>query len=246
VTTRCGRALVLLALLGSGVASAAPVMALIIDDLGNQLAEGRRAVDLPGPVAMAILPGTPHAVSLAERAHAAGKPVMLHLPLAALDEKALGPGGIGLDATRPEFERILTADLAAVPHVQGVNNHMGSLLTQHPGHMAWLMQGLAARGLFFVDSRTTERSVALQLAREAGVPTVSRDVFLDDDPGEPAVRAEFERLVARSLATGRALGIGHPHPATLRVLEDELPRLTARGITLVPVTDLLMHREERP
>lgn len=219
-----------------------PQLALVIDDLGNLGAEGRRVIALPGPVAVAILPGTPHAARLAERAHAAGKEVMLHLPLAALEDRALGPGGIGLDVTREEFLRILAADLASVPGALGVNNHMGSLLTQHPGHMAWLMEGLAARGLFFVDSRTTERSVALQLADEAGVPAVARDVFLDDEAEETAVRAEFERLVARAQQKGAALGIGHPYPATLAVLEAELPRLAERGVRLVPVRTLIARR----
>jgi hypothetical protein len=243
------RPLALLALLvGPAFAQAAeppadlPTIAIIVDDLGNLGAEGRRATDLPGPVAIAVLPGTPHAKSLAERAHANGKEVLLHLPLASIEDKALGPGGIGLDVTRRELERILGEDLAGVPHVVGVNNHMGSLITRHPGHMNWLMRALAARGLFFVDSYTTERSVALAIADEIAVPATRRDVFLDDDPRETAVRDEFERLLGVASRNGAALAIGHPNTATLTVLEQELARLAARGFRLVPVRALIERR----
>jgi polysaccharide deacetylase 2 family uncharacterized protein YibQ len=232
--------LALLALLVAGPAVATPRIAIIIDDVGNRLVEGRRAVALPGPVALAFLPHTPNAQALAEAAHNAGKEVLLHLPLQALEDRDPGPGALLLDTTEPAFRRIVQENLAAIPHVQGVNTHMGSLLTRHPGHMAWLMEELhAVGGLFFVDSYTAAESVALQLAREAGIPAVRRHVFLDAEISHEGVRLQFARLVAHAQEHGYAVGIGHPFVETMDVLEDVLARLDEFGVELVPVSTLV-------
>lgn len=221
-----------------------PVISIIIDDIGDRLGPGQAVVALPGPVACAFLPHTPHAASLARAAHAAGKEVMLHLPLQSTDNDPLGPGGITLDMDRAQFDRVLAADLAAIPHVSGVNNHMGSLLTRHPGHMTWLMQALAGRGLFFVDSRTTPLTVALQMAREVGVPALRRHVFLDHDPSPAAVAEQFDRLVALARRDGQAIAIGHPYGSTLAVLRARLPGLKADGVDLIPIRDMLERQKE--
>ena len=226
----------------SGETSAAPArIAIIIDDIGDRAIEGQQAVNLPGPVAMAFLPHTPYAAPLAREAHRQHKTVMLHLPLQATNGKALGPGGIHLETTESEFRRILDGNLASIPHVQGVNNHMGSLMTRHPGAMAWLMQALKQRsGLFFVDSYTHKDSVALQLAAENGLPSARRDVFLDHRAEPDAIRAEFERLVALAKREGSAVGIGHPYPETMEFLASTLPQLESEhGVRLVPITELL-------
>jgi uncharacterized protein len=221
-----------------------PRIAIIIDDIGDREAEGVRATMLDGPVALAFLPHAPYTPSLAERAHARDKEVMLHLPLQALSGKDLGPGAIMLDTSEAEFRRVLAAGLASVPHVAGVNNHMGSLLTRHPGHMGWLMDELRDRApMFFVDSYTAVESVAFPLATEAGVPATRRDVFLDSDPSPEQVAFQFERLLTLARTEGAALGIGHPYPATLEFLERELPRLAdTHGVELVTVRALIAYR----
>ena len=220
--------------------AAGPAVAIIIDDIGDREADGRRVVALPGPVALAFLPHAPYTDTLAEVAHAAGKEVMLHLPLQAENGKDPGPGAILLDTGEAEFARIFATNIAAVPHAVGVNNHMGSLLTRHPGHMAWLMQAIAAeRTLFFIDSYTAAESVALTLAREAGIPAARRNVFLDSDPSVDAVEFQFDRLLAVARAEGSAIAIGHPYPSTLEVLERRLPELAREGITLVRVADVI-------
>ncbi len=227
---------------------ALPAIAIIIDDIGHAASAGRRAIALPGPVAMSVLPHTPHGRSLAVEAHARGKEVMLHLPLQAeSSNQYLGPGAILLDTTREEFAEVMLRNLAAVPHASGVNNHMGSLLTRHPGHMAWLMEEIKRHdGLFFVDSRTTRHSVALALAEESGVPAARRDVFLDNDPDPVRVAAQFDRLTRLALRDGAAIGIGHPHPSTMSLLEDMLPRIQRSGVRLVRVRDLIDLRLHRP
>ncbi len=217
-----------------------PTIAIIIDDLGYLKQRDTRAVRLPGPVTLAFLPQTPHARTLAQLAHQLNKEVMLHLPMESMHGLKLGPGGLTLDMTATQFTQQLKLDLASIPHVAGVNNHMGSLLTQHPGHMQWLMQELRKHnGLYFVDSFTTKTSIAQQLANENWIPNLRRDVFLDHDRNLDAIRFHFRRLIKMAKKNGSALAIGHPFPETMMVLEQELPKLKAQGITLLPVSQLV-------
>jgi hypothetical protein len=242
MTLRQLRAAAILLLLASqSFAQSAPRIAIIIDDLGYHLAAGQRAVALPGPVACAILPGTPQSTQLAQAAWQSGKEVLLHLPMQSMHlHGAMEPGSITLDTTRQGLADTFANALATVPFAVGVNSHRGSLLTRHPGHMSWLMEEiLMAGGLYFVDSYTTHRSVALQIASEQGVPAIKRDVFLDSDPAPEMVEREFERLKALARENGLAVGIGHPYPATLGFLERAIPRLVEEGIELVPLRELI-------
>jgi polysaccharide deacetylase 2 family uncharacterized protein YibQ len=228
------------------VPHATPRIAIIIDDLGYGLAAGERALRLPGPVAYAVLPVTPRGKALAEIAHASGKEVLLHLPLQSITQQAGDdPGGLLLDMSRGQFASMFAEDFASVPHVVGINSHRGSLLTQHPGHMAWLMEEIRLRGnLFFVDSYTTHASVALELAQEAGVPAVRRDVFLDPDKVPGTAEREFRRLKKLARQRGFAVGIGHPYPETLTMLEGELPKLAGEGIELVRISTYISLQNE--
>ncbi len=215
-------------------------LAIIIDDLGYGLSQARRVVQLPGPVACAVLPDTPRGYQIATLAHQHGKEVLLHLPMQSMDQLAAPDGALGIDTSRREFARMLKRFINATPHLSGVNNHKGSLLTRHPGHMQWLMEMLSEHsGLYFVDSYTTHQSVALNIAHENGVPALRRDVFLDPDPSPETVRREFERALTLARRNGYAVAIGHPYPATLELLEEKLPGLRAQGIELVAVSSLL-------
>ena len=218
-----------------------PRIAIIIDDLGYQLTAGHRAIALPGPVACAILPGAPRARQLANAANDNGKEVLLHLPMQAVDNAGrVEETRMTLDMSRGNFATAFKAAFDSVPHAIGINNHRGSLLTRHPGHMRWLMEELLARdGLFFVDSFTTHESVALQIANEAGVQAMKRDVFLDPDRSAATLQHEFQRLKALATKRGSAIAIGHPYEATLAMLEYELPRLAAQGFELVAVSELV-------
>ena len=228
------------------VASQEPHVSIIIDDLGYRLDAGRRAIALPGPVACAILPGAPRSRHLARYAHERGKEVLLHLPMQAMDDMddqvPASPGSLSIDMSRQALARAFADAMQSVPHAVGVNNHRGSLVTRHPGHMHWLMQTIREQRLeFFVDSYTTHKSVALKLAAENGVAALKRDVFLDTDPDPAEIRRQFERLKTLARRNGAAVAIGHPYPATLEALEQLLPSLGDEGIRLVPVRELL-HR----
>ena len=241
ILRKFGAVAILLSLATQSLAEMAPRVAIIIDDLGYQLAAGKRAIALPGPVVCAILPGTPRAETLAVSAHNEGKEVLLHLPLQSVDHHGpFEPDAITLDMSREAFSRAFANAMDSVPFAVGVNSHKGSLLTRHPGHMQWLMEDIqAGKALFFVDSFTTHESVALQIASEAGVPAIKRDVFLDSDPAPEMVAKEFERLKALARERGIAVAIGHPYPATLEFLEREIPQLVEDGIRLVPLRELI-------
>jgi polysaccharide deacetylase 2 family uncharacterized protein YibQ len=216
------------------------MVALVIDDLGNRWKQDLDALDLPGVMTISILPHTPHARRLARMAHRRDKEVLLHVPMESLGRQRMGPGGLTQAMGRDELVRTVARGLAAVPYARGVSNHMGSLLTQRPQSMRWLMQTLREAGdLFFVDTRTIASSVAYEMARGAGLPAVERDVFLDHDRSLSRIVAELDRLVRVAKLKGAALGIGHPHPETLAVLRRELPHLEQRGVRLVPVSALV-------
>ncbi len=236
----------MLGLVAAGAAAAQPLIGLIIDDIGWRAADGRRAVRLPGPVTVAFLPHAPHARALAEEAHRRGKEIMLHLPMEASNGKRLGPGGLTGALDEKAFKRSVFESLAAVPHVRGINNHMGSRLTADPLRMRWLMQSLMFRGdLYFVDSRTTAASVAEREAVARDLAATHRDVFIDYEDDAAVIDTQLARLVARAKRKGTALGIGHPFPRTLDALERWLPTLEAEGVKLVPVSVLIEHRHAK-
>ena len=224
-----------------------PAVLLVIDDMGDRAVEGDRVVALDIPVVCAMLPHTPHAERQARACHAAGKDVMLHLPMQATEEVPLGPGGVTLDMPPEEFREVVVQGLAAVPHARAVNNHMGSLLTRHPGHMTWLMEVLQERGgLLFLDSRTSDRTVAKQMALEADLPALERDVFLDHHRDADAIRAQLHELFRTARRNGTAVGIGHPYPETLDVLEQDLREFAEMyAVELVGLGELYQRRNNR-
>jgi hypothetical protein len=228
------------ALLRQAPRTAPVLIAIIIDDLGQQRAAGLRAAHLPGSVALAFLPDASHTRAQATVAHALGKEVLLHLPLEPGAHARRYPTGITQATARDELGSYVRGALAAVPFASGINNHQGSLLTELPQQMDWLMEEMGSHpGLYFVDSRTTAASVAYRAARARGIPAAERSVFLDTERGEPAVRQAFAELIAKARRNGRALAIGHPYPETFKVLEEELPQLARYGVRLVAPSQLI-------
>jgi uncharacterized protein len=215
--------------------------AIVIDDLGNELGPAERIASWKAPVAGAVLPGVAYSAAAARALARGGKEVLLHLPMepAGYPKVRPGPGVILRSQSDAEIVRTLESDLATVPGVVGVNNHMGSVATADPRVMRVVAGVLSDRGLFFLDSRTTDATVAERTAEEASVPAVSRRVFLDDVETEEAVSKQLAELVRRAREEGSAVAIGHPYPATLAVLEREMPGLAARGVKLVRVGELV-------
>jgi polysaccharide deacetylase 2 family uncharacterized protein YibQ len=216
-------------------------LSLIIDDLGQNLPRDRRVLALPGPVTTAIMPDTPHATEFAGEAHRAGKIVILHMPM----DPAAGPFAWHPELPIEELENRLNAAFKRVPYTAGINNHMGSRMTAQPAAMAWLMGELQRRHKFFVDSRTSAQTVAAQQAQKIDLASVSRDVFLDDEPTETAIYTQLQTAIGLARKQGSAVMIGHPYPQTLAVLERELPKLKAQGIEWIDVRQMISVRGNR-
>lgn len=212
---------------------------IIIDDVGNNKALGLRTIELKGRVTPSFLPHSPNANLLAKRAHELGKEIMLHVPMSNLSNKELGPGGLTTEQSQDQLVATLQKAIQSVPYVQGVNNHMGSKLTQMQQPMDWVMQELNCHNLYFVDSRTSGKSVAFATAKSHSLAHLGRDVFLDNEQNEAYVAKAFDRLIKIAKRKGLAIAIGHPYPTTLAFLEKAIPTLDAMGIELVYPSQVL-------
>lgn len=218
-------------------------VAIIIDDLGYKSEQDQRAVNLPGQVTFAFLPHTPHLEALTETANARGNDIMLHLPMQAMMETFyLGPGALTSGMTEDEFKQSVVKSIRSIPHIKGVNNHMGSLITSQKNSMQWLMDELAQTDLYFVDSRTTVKTLAEQTANQYQVKNTRRNVFLDHELNRPAIEFQFNRLINLARKNGSAVAIGHPYSETLDVLEEKIPQLKAAGIQLISVSELIQQQ----
>lgn len=216
---------------------AQPTLAIIIDDLGYALASGLSVAELPAPLTLSVIPATPHSERIARAGLERGKEIMVHLPMASDSRPTSDPLTLSPGLSQRAFDLIVDRALTAVPGATGVNNHMGSTLTRDRSAMAWLMYQVNARGMFFIDSRTTPETVAAEVAAEFDVPHASRSVFLDNEQDEAAIEANLLRAVSVALRDGAAVAIGHPYPETIAVLRDALPRLP-HGVTLAPASTL--------
>jgi polysaccharide deacetylase 2 family uncharacterized protein YibQ len=211
---------------------------LIIDDLGfeGQPLDGVMALD-PN-VNCAILPNSTRAAEFAEKLHARGFEILCHLPMEPRGQEAPGLNAILTSMSDEEIARATRENVGAVPYARGVNNHMGSLATTDRRVMTSVLRALP-QGMYFVDSRTTGGSVAATIAREMNVPAAARNVFLDDVATEAAVHRQLAELAAAAERHGVAIGIGHPHPATMRILAQEVPELRARGFRFVRASEVV-------
>lgn len=163
---------------------------------------------------------------------------MLHAPMENTRQLPLGFGGLTSTMDKLSVQRSLQASIVSVPHLIGLNNHMGSALTQNPQAMSWVMEIVAAYPLYFLDSKTSADSVAADTARRYGIPTLVRDVFLDHEQTPLYVEQQFEKLINTARKNGHAIGIAHPHKVTIDFLTSALPLLGERGITIATASGL--------
>ena len=214
-------------------------VAIIIDDLGFVQEATEAFWELEIPLTFAVLPWGRYSETHAREAVKRKQEVILHLPLEPLDPQTdPGPGALRTASSPEQLRQQLSANLAAVPGITGVNNHMGSKGTQDRELMQLLMAELKKAGLFFIDSLTIHTSVAATVARELGVPTAVRDVFLDGS-GTEAFPAQIDLLIETALTQGSAIGIAHTRPGVAAALQEAIPRFEAAGIELVHVSTLV-------
>lgn len=214
-------------------------IALVIDDLGRSLEELDSLHRLGVPLTYAVLPFEPQTAEVAAALRRSHDEILCHLPMEPRSGGNPGPGALRTGMSQDQLRASTIAAIAAVPGAVGVNNHMGSSLSTDPASMTAILGVLAARRLFFLDSRTSAHSVGYRLAATLGIPAAERQVFLDDDLHPDAIAGEFQRLLDLAGSRGEAIAIGHPHPATLAVLAAQVPRAQALGFRFVPVSSLL-------
>lgn len=226
--------------LGSLGAVHPPVVAIIIDDCGNNLAKDERFLGLPVPLTFAILPLTAHGREIAQEAASVGKPIMLHLPMQPQSsDHNPGPGAITTGMSDQQIAAQVEQDLSSLPPVPGANNHMGSKGTADPRVMRAVLAVLKQRRLFFIDSETSNESIGAQLARDMGLQTAARDVFLDNEVSEPAIEAQMRDAAKIARQRGQAIAIGHPFPETALALAKMIPRMKSEGVEFVAAETLV-------
>lgn len=230
----------------SAPATGGPRIAIVIDDLGRDETEVGQIEAFGVPITYSVLPYEEETGTVVAELTARGKEMLCHLPMEPEGMGDPGPGALLESMTEAELVDATDRALAAVPGAVGVNNHMGSGLSTDPRAMRPVLAHLAQKHLFFLDSRTSAKSVGYRLAIELGVPAAERQVFLDDLEEPAAIRAQFARLLALARKKGAAIAIGHPHPNTLAVLADEIPKALAAGFEIVPVSYLLDRAGDLP
>lgn len=219
-------------------AAQAGKLSIVIDDVGYRPAEENKVLQMPQAISVAVLPNAPHAREMAIKAHQGGHEVLIHLPMAPLSKQPLEKDTLTPEMSSEEVTRIMRNAVNNVPYAVGLNNHMGSRMTSSLPGMQKVMQALNHYNLYFLDSMTIANSQAIPAAQGTQVRVLKRRVFLDDSQDINAIRQQFNRAVKLAQRDGYAIAIGHPHPTTVRVLQQMLPTLPA-DITLVRPSQLL-------
>jgi len=213
-----------------------PMIAVVIDDLGLDLARTARVSALPGPLTLSFMAYANDLPAQTMAGSAFGHELMLHMPMqprAAIDP---GPGALMVDLSAAEIRRRLERALSKFSGYVGLNNHMGSRFTADKAGMRVVMDVARRRELLFLDSRTTGASVAPRLAPAAGVPFLERAVFIDHDPGRRAADGQLDELERTAARHGHAVAIGHPRDATIAALSAWIEPAIERGFAMVPVS----------
>lgn len=233
-------------ILYSNFIQAQPVrIAIVIDDIGYRYTDNN-VLSLPGAITYSILPHTPYGKRIAIKANADHKDVMLHIPMEAENGKKLGPGALTSLMDETEILASLNASLAEVPFAIGINNHMGSHLTQLDDPMIWTMNFLKQHHLLFLDSKTSPYSKAGSIAKSIGVPVKNRHVFLDNQLTDSYITKQFQSLINHAKSQKVAIAIAHPHPETIQALKRLIPTLAQNDIELVPLSALYTKQTGHP
>jgi len=221
-------------------------IAIVIDDLGPNLKIAREFLALNYPLTFSILPFYTHSKDIAAEAHSQGREVMVHLPLEPLKSEEYKPEKGTLYTSMDEGTLLnqLREDLSAIPHVSGVSGHMGSKFTEDRKSMEIALRELNNRGLYFLDSLTTGKSVGSSVGRDIGMRFTKRDVFLDRELEGKTIEKRLIQLSELSRKRGHAIGIVHPYSDSLNTLKKLLPVLSSEGIEVVPVSQTIEHSSQ--
>ncbi len=218
----------------------AAYMAIILDDWGNNYSLVKEVLAVKRPMTLAVLPNLPFSKKIADEAHRNHLGVMLHMPMQPMNTlHPLEPHTILTTTPDAEINELLSKALASVPHVEGMNNHMGSAATSDLRVMRSVLKYLKAKGLFFIDSNVIPQTVGPRAAREAGIPFAMRDVFIDNESTVDAVKQKLLEAKNIALRKGQVVVIGHDKKQTLQAIKEIVPSLEKEGVRLVLVKELV-------
>lgn len=212
-------------------------MAIVIDDLGYNLKAMDMALLIDRPITYAVLPRLAKSKFLAEKFNERGDLIMLHQPMASKKGLDPGAGAIYPKMSKKEIITLIKDNLQSVPHVKGVNNHMGSLITSDEKLMTIVLNFLKQQKIFFLDS-ITSKSICKKVSKKIGFPIYQRNVFIDNKKNKPYIKGQIDQLIKVTLSRGKGIGIGHFFPITLQCILEKIPEIEAKGIRLVYVNEL--------
>ena len=222
--------------------SGKPAIAIVIDDLGADITGTRRAMALPKEVTLSFLPYPDKSPELSHDGFCAGHEIILHMPMEPKGNLDPGPNALHLDLPKEEVQRRVLWAFTRVPEAEGMNNHEGSWFTSDHKALIPVMQVLAQKHMFFLDSRTTAQSKGVKLAREAGVPVAGRDVFIDDVVSSASIARQLGQTESIARSRGLVIAIGHPHHQTLAALEAWIPAIQKQGYVIIPLSEAIRRR----
>lgn len=225
-----------------------PIIAIVIDDMGVDKKRTQRMIALPGPLTASFLPYADNLSTMTASARTRGHELLVHVPMEPLKMRGNNPGPqvLMVGQSAETIRNRLKYNLSRFDSFVGINNHMGSRFTTDEAGMAVVAEELRVRGLMFLDSVTSGKTVAARVTRQAGVPTVSRTIFLDNVNETSAVLEQLTKLEASARKSGHAIAIGHPRDGTITALARWLPTLKQKGIVLVPLSTIARRQKEQP
>lgn len=220
--------------------SALPKVAIIIDDMGYDVKIAKKFLELDGPFTFAVLPKAPFNTTIVEAAHAKGFEIMIHLPMEPKEYPKVNPGPGALLTSMDPDQLIaqLNENLSGIPYIKGVNNHMGSGMTNSSSRMRQIFTILKKRGLFFIDSRTSSDTICRSSAKLLKLPFAERDIFIDHLTEPQFIRGQIDKLIRRAQKNGQAVGIAHPHSITYDVMQTFFPQLK-KDVQLVQASQVV-------
>jgi polysaccharide deacetylase 2 family uncharacterized protein YibQ len=217
-----------------------PRVAFIIDDIGYDIPIADAFMQLKIPVCLSVLPSAPYSKEIAQNIVKGKREMLLHLPMEPRGYPLVNPGNdaLMLNMDRETIQNIIKKDIQGLPGIKGVNHHMGSLFSEDYIRMKYVLEEIKRHNLYYIDSRTTNLTVAFKVAKALGVPANEKSLFIDNDLGEKTLNYQMERLLGIARNRGEAIGIGHPHRETLEVLKKYTEELM-KDFEVVPVSELV-------
>ncbi|MFA4981162.1 MAG: divergent polysaccharide deacetylase family protein [Candidatus Omnitrophota bacterium] len=217
-----------------------PKVAIVMDDFGYNVSNLDDLFDIKEPITLSVLPNLRYSSEIARLANLRGQEVILHMPLEphrkdVREEQDTIKSGM----TQEEIFAVVDKEIASVPGIKGVSNHMGSKATEDVKVMSAVFKRLKKHGLYFFDSLTSENSICRQAAAAAGIRYARRDVFLDNSNDPAYIEKQLMELKRSALRNGRAIAVCHDRKNTISVLAKMMPEMRREGIIFVPLSRMM-------